>query len=132
MWRGAERWYTEEMEGQAQRRGGYRHGVRNRNPRPVSITTRDLFMLHELFRHRFMHTGQLQALYGDKVDERVRRLFDAGHIDWPDAQKMWRHPGVGSRSNVWALANQGAAVLMAAGVITEATAKDWAENNRRL
>jgi Replication-relaxation len=45
---------------------------------------------------------------------------------------MWRHPGVGSRPNVWALGNLGAWALVGEGLITEARAKDWNENNRRL
>ena len=69
----------------------------------------------ELYRNRLMHTGQLQALYGDKMDDRLKRLFDAGYIDWPSVQKMWRHPGVGSRPNVWALSNMGAWALVSAG-----------------
>ena len=86
----------------------------------------------ELYRKRLAHTGQLQALYGDKMDDRLKRLFDAGYIDWPPVQKMWRHPGSGSRPNAWALGNLGAWALVAEGRITEARAKDWGENNRRL
>src|SRR3954453_10255414 len=113
-------------------RGGGKHGRGNDNPRAVALTRRDLMIFLELYRNRLMHTGQLQALYGDKMDDRLRRLFDAGYIDWPEVQKMWRHPGIGSRPNVWALGNRGAWALVAEGHITEARAKDWNENNRRL
>ena len=113
-------------------RGGWKHGRRNDNPRAVALTQRDLMIFLELYRNRLMHTGQLQALYGDKMDERLKRLFDAGYIDWPPVQKMWRHPGSGSRPNVWALGNLGAWALVAESLITEARATDWNVNNRRL
>src|SRR4051812_13274425 len=120
------------MEAQGRTRGGWQHGVRNANPRAVSLTVRDLCMLYELYCNRFMDTRQLQALYGDKVDDRLRRLFDAGYVDWPEAQVSWRHPGVGSRPNVWALNDQGAAALVTVGFIDKSQARKWAANNRRV
>jgi hypothetical protein len=101
----------------------------NREP---SIVPRDLSIMRELYDNRFMTTKQLEMLFGPHVGERLPVLFDAGYIDKPEAQWVWRRrEGGGSKPLVYALANRGAQALLAFGLI-EGHLHDWSENNRRL
>src|ERR1700750_2161701 len=80
------------------------------------LTDRDRDILRELHRNRFMHTHQLQALFGARVRHRLTVLAKQRYIERPAAQWVWRHrEGGGSNPLVYALGNRGAHVLVGLG-----------------
>ena len=105
---------------------------RSRPEGELVLTERDLAILQSLHDNRFMHTRQLQALYGGRVFRRLARLFDHGYVDRPRAQRIWRQrEGGGSRPLVHALSTKGAQALCGLGLIRQ-TGRDWSERNRDL
>lgn len=98
----------------------------------LALTQRDLTILCDFYENRFMHAGQLQALYGEHIVRRLHLLFHHGYLDRPEAQRVWRmREGGGSKPLVYALSNRGAKVLARLRII-DANKRDWTERNRDL
>jgi hypothetical protein len=98
----------------------------------LALTERDLTILGDFYENRFMHAGQLQALYGEHIVRRLHLLFHHGYLDRPEAQRVWRmREGGGSKPLVYALSNRGAKTLRRLGII-DANKRDWTERNRDL
>jgi Replication-relaxation len=96
------------------------------------ITERDVRILHNLWRRRFLSTDHLVALDGGNaanVKARLRVLFDQGFIDRPEAQRQYsRHTTPGAM--VHALGRAGARFLREHGEAINPNI-DLSEKNRR-
>jgi len=82
--------------------------------RPFHLTARDVEILRQVHRHRFLRSSHLCALLsgsGQQLLRRLQRLYHHGYLDRPRAQLDYFHRG-GSKSIVYGLANKGAALLM--------------------
>ena len=72
----------------------------------IALTARDFSIFEDLSVCRLMTTPQLQALYGDRVDARLKALFRHGYIDRPKAGRIFRlREGGGSNPLPLALVN---------------------------
>src|SRR6266513_33215 len=80
---------------------------------PFRLTDRDLDVLRQVQRHRFLRSSHLVALVGGSRQQLLRRLqylFHHGYLDRPRAQLEYFHQG-GSQSIVYGLADEGAGLL---------------------
>ncbi len=96
------------------------------------ITERDIRILNNVRRHRFLNTEHLVALDGGNaanIKARLRVLYDQGLLDRPEAQRHYsRHSKPGSM--VYALGRTGARFLRQHGEEIDPTL-DLTEKNRR-
>lgn len=99
---------------------------------PIALTPRDIEIFQFLAEHRFASTRELQALFGQLIERRLRLLFRHRYIDRPDAQRPYRRyrDGGGSNAGIYALANRGANVLREHERLDDE--RDWSELNRKL
>jgi hypothetical protein len=105
---------------------------RAENPRPMTITARDLTLLAHVARHRFLTSSQLIALDGGSpqgVLRCLRALYDHGLLDRPTSQLATLHDS-GPKHFVYGLAQRGARLLHEYGHHVK-TNVDWSEKNRR-
>lgn len=102
------------------------------DPKPMTLTTRDLSHLARVARHRFLTSAQLAALDGgspQNVVRALRQLFDHGYLDRP-ASHLVMVPLQGTRPLVYALGQRGARALRAHGHLVDDRV-DWTEKNKR-
>jgi hypothetical protein len=96
------------------------------------ITERDVRILNNVRRHRFLNTEHLVALDGGNaanIKARLRVLYDQGLLDRPEAQRHYsRHATPGAM--VYALGRAGARFLREHGEEIDPTL-DLTEKNRR-
>jgi len=99
---------------------------------PMWITTRDLALLEQVRRHRFLSSTHLVALDGGNASNvlaRLRKLFDHGHLARPPAQ-LATVPVLGPQPMVYGLATAGARLLREhERQINDGV--DWTEKTRR-
>ncbi len=97
----------------------------------LPYTQRHIDILRHLDENRFMHTGQFQRLFVQRVFRDLKLLTDHGLIEQPRVQWVWQHvEGGGSRPRIHSLANPGAALLRK--LKYSSRKRDWAELNRNL
>jgi len=97
----------------------------------LPYTQRHIDILRHLDENRFMHTGQFQRLFVQRVFRDLKLLTDHGLIEQPRAQWVWqRVEGGGSRPRIHSLANPGAALLRK--LKYSSRKRDWAELNRNI
>src|SRR4051794_23025175 len=108
-------------------RGGWKLGDPGKPTRGLVLTGRDLGILHDLFTGRFMHAGQLKALYGgEKAGRRLLQLARHEFVARSNAAWVWRlHQGGGSKPPGYELTHKGALALAGTGIITRDTAQRW-------
>src|SRR5581483_7287700 len=97
-----------------------------------SITERDVEILREIARHRFIrstHISQLVAGSHKKICERLTYLFHAGYVDRPPAQLDYHVRGGGSTPIIYALGNRGARLLNEHEPIVR-NCTNWSKKNR--
>lgn len=102
--------------------------VRDRQPVPFRLQDADVEVLKLLYEYRFLNVFQIQALRPRGIvslRDRLRRMFHAGLVDRPRAQRSYlATPG----PMVYALGNKGADVLAERGLL-ERGKVDWAKKN---
>ena len=107
---------------------------RNREAiRAFQLTTRDLDIIREVARHRFLSSPQITALVEGAPAQILRRLqclFHAGYLDRPRCQLDYYHAG-GSRAMVYGLGSRGAGVLRQK-LDLPFSLMDWDTKNRRV
>lgn len=79
---------------------------------PLQVTERDLAILRQVCRHRFLRSTHLQALVGggQGLLRRLAALYHHGYLDRPREQIEF-YQNAGSKPMVYALGNQGADLL---------------------
>ncbi|HTB63718.1 MAG TPA: replication-relaxation family protein [Opitutales bacterium] len=83
------------------------------NIRGLCLTERDLEILRQVARHRFLDSRQISLLVGGSTQQvlrRLQRLFHQGYLDRPHAQIAY-YSEDGSRPMVYALASTGARAI---------------------
>jgi Replication-relaxation len=81
--------------------------------RQFKLTARDLEIIRQVARHRFLSSPQICALVEGAHTQIIRRLqclFHAGYLDRPRCQLDYYHAG-GSRAMVYGLASRGAGAV---------------------
>lgn len=84
----------------------------------MQLTGRDLEILRQVARHRFLDSRQISLLVEGSTQQvlrRLQRLFHHGYLDRPRAQVKYFSED-GSRPLVYALANKGARAISELGV----------------
>src|ERR1700692_2201969 len=82
--------------------------------RAFQLTDRDMEILRQVGRHRFLrstHISRLLCAPHKKILERLGTLYHAGYLDRPRAQLEYHVRGGGSAPLVHALGNAGARLL---------------------
>jgi Replication-relaxation len=100
-------------------------------PPAFQITERDVEIVRQVARHRFLrstHISQLLDASHKKILERLSPLYHAGYLDRPRAQLEYHVRGGGSAPLVYALGNRGAQLLAARDGYGAADV-DWAYKN---
>jgi len=85
--------------------------------RALHLTTRDIEILRQIARHRFLDSRQISLLAGgsqQQVLRRLQRLFHHGYLDRPHAQVRYFSED-GSRPMVYALASAGTRAIAVSG-----------------
>lgn len=80
---------------------------------PIQITSRDLEIIRQISRHRFLRSTQVIALAGGSAQQllrRLQRLYHLGYLERPRCQIDYFHRS-GSQPLVYGLARKGAAIL---------------------
>ena len=106
--------------------------ARAETPPAFQITDRDVEIIRQVARHRFLrstHISQLLDAPHKKILERLSPLYHAGYLDRPRAQIEYHVRGGGSAPLVYALGNRGAGLLFARDGYGNAEI-DWAHKNR--
>src|SRR5689334_21913774 len=100
-------------------------------PGSVVLTDRDLDAFLLLHENVFAHTRHMQALFGERFDERLRKLKRHGWITAPKSQRSWRRiEGGGSRPLAYARTERSERALLSAGMIRRSRG-DWTKPHRK-
>ncbi len=103
------------------------------NAKNVQITSKDLYIIEKVFRHRLLTSRQIAALAGGSSQNLLRRLgllYHKGFLDRPLAQLDY-YRGGGSHPIVYAVGNQGAELLQTKLGIPRREI-DWTAKNRSV
>lgn len=106
--------------------------VRSNRAAPMTLTPRDLKILANVARHRFLSTDHIARLDGgseQNVSRCLRALFDHGYLDRPIAQ-LATLPITGPRPMTYGLGKKGARLLHEVGYLVNGHG-DWTEKNKR-
>ena len=104
---------------------------RAETPPRFRITERDIDIVRQVARHRFLRSTHLFQLIGgssQKISERLGPLFHAGFLDRPRSQLEYHVRGGDSAPLVYALGNRGAQLLRIQDGLDNADV-DWARKN---
>ena len=98
----------------------------------IQITDRDIAVLQQVHRHRFLRSTHLQALLegGQGLVRRLAELYHHGFLDRPREQIEY-YTYSGSKPMVYALGNQGAKVLAQHCGVPRGKV-NWTAKNHRL
>ncbi|MBX7208662.1 MAG: replication-relaxation family protein [Verrucomicrobiaceae bacterium] len=100
---------------------------------PIQITSRDLEIIRQISRHRFLRSTHVIALAGGSAQQvlrRLQRLYHLGYLERPKCQIDYYHR-TGSQRLVYGLARKGATVLASLGG-SEHRPIDWNEKNQHI
>src|SRR3954451_12231164 len=84
--------------------------------KPIKMTPRVIAILELLKEHRFLTTTQISQVHESQAGSPkttgrlLRRMYDAGLVDKPEEQLVYR-PGQGSEATIYGLGDHGAAYL---------------------
>lgn len=98
----------------------------------LALTERDIELVSEIAKHRFIRSTQLSELLGGshkKLCARLMKLFHAGYVDRPLAQLAYHIRGGGSSPIIYALGHRGAR-LLTKHRSTSHEGTNWTKNNR--
>ena len=101
-------------------------------PPSFLITPRDVEIVRQVARHRFLNSTQISDLLAaphKKICDRLTFLFHGKYLDRPHEHRKFYRPGGGSERMVYALATRGAQLLLEHGTRID-PALDWARKNR--
>ncbi len=106
-----------------------------RKPSPLVLTERDRLILEWVYRHRFLTTDHIQTITAsksrDKLNKRLKHLFDAKFLDRPIAQeRLFAYTD--KRPLVHALGNEGAKYIEEALNIKLPSSVYWTDKNRKV
>ena len=96
------------------------------------ITSRDVEIIRQVMRHRFLNSTQIAELLDaspKKIVERLTFLFHNQYLDRPHEYRKLYRPGGGSERMAYALATRGAQLLLEHGASADPSL-DWARKNR--
>jgi hypothetical protein len=99
---------------------------------PFQLTERDIEIVREVERHRFLRSTHVSLLLDaphKKICERLTHLYHAGYLDRPRSQLEYHVHGGGSAHYVYALGNRGAGLLKERGGAVQGSV-DWERKNR--
>lgn len=98
----------------------------------IQITERDLAILQQVFRHRFLRSTHLQALFGGQQVflRRLAELYHHGFLDRP-REPIEFYACAGSKPMVYALGNKGADLLRDHCGLPRGKV-NWAEKNQGI
>lgn len=98
----------------------------------IQITERDLAIVREVFRHRFLRSTHLQALVGggQGLIRRLSELYHHAYLDRPKEQIEF-YSRAGSKPMVYALGNKGADLLAEVDSIPRGKV-DWTAKNHTI
>lgn len=102
-------------------------------PPRFQITARDVEIVRQVARHRFLRSTHLFQLIGgsaQKISERLGPLYHAGFLDRPRSQLEYHVRGGGSAPLVYALGKRGAQLLKVQDGLDN-TDVDWARKNHK-
>jgi hypothetical protein len=106
---------------------------RAETPPRFQITARDVEIIRQVARHRFLRSTHLFQLIGgspQKISERLGPLYHAGFLDRPRSQLEYHVRGGGSAPLVYALGKRGAQLLKIQDGLDNADV-DWARKNHK-
>ncbi len=106
---------------------------RAETPPRFQITARDVEIIRQVARHRFLRSTHLFQLIGgspQKINERLGPLYHAGFLDRPRSQLEYHVRGGGSAPLVYALGKRGAQLLKVQDGLDNADV-DWARKNHK-
>jgi hypothetical protein len=101
-------------------------------PPAFRLTEDDIAIVSALARHRFLRSTHIALLVGrslDRTNDRLAKLFHAGHLDRPRNQ-LERMPTSGTSPMVYALADKGARLLRERDVLVAEA--EWSRKNREV
>jgi hypothetical protein len=99
---------------------------------PFQLTERDIEIVREVERHRFLRSTHVSLLLDaphKKICERLTHLYHAGYLDRPRSQLEYHVHGGGSAHYVYALGNRGAGLLKECGGAAQGSV-NWERKNR--
>ena len=102
-------------------------------PPAFHITARDVEIIRQVARHRFLrstHLFQLVSGTPQKISERLGPLYHAGFLDRPRSQIEYHVRGGGSAPLVYGLGSRGAQLLKIQDGLDNADV-DWARKNHK-
>lgn len=111
--------------------GTRRPRFRRVEPRPFTLTARDIEIIRHVWRHRFLRSTHLVALLGTSPQPLLRRLqllYHGGLLDRPRTQIDY-FALAGSKPIVYGLGNKGADLLFERFGVTREKV-DWTAKNR--
>lgn len=101
--------------------------------RPIQLTDRDVEIIRQVARHRFLRSTHISALVGgseQNLSRRLQRLYHSRYLDRPRAQLDF-YARAGSSPMVYGLGNRGAALLAERFGISPRKV-DWTWKNRTV
>jgi len=106
-----------------------------RMPAPLVLTERDRVILEWVYRYRFLTTDHIQTITAsksrDKLNKRLKHLFDAKYLDRPIIQdRLFAYAD--KRPLVHALGNEGARYIEEALGIELPKTVYWTDKNRKV
>jgi hypothetical protein len=105
---------------------------RGNQPYRAQLTERDLDILEYVAEHRFLRSVDVTRLVDGsdkKIIERLGQLYYAGYLDRPAAQGEYYRAGGGSSPIIYALADDGARVLIDAKRLPPSRTLIWERKN---
>ena len=104
-------------------------------PAPLVLTERDRTILEWVYRYRFLTTDHIQIITAsksrDKLNKRLKHLFDAKYLDRPLIQdRLFAYAD--KRPLVHALGNKGAKYIEEALNIKLPSSVYWTDKNRKV
>ncbi len=106
--------------------------ARAATPPAGQITPRDVEIVRQVMRHRFLTTQQIADLLEapvKKIVDRLTFLYHHAYLDRPHEHRKFYRPGGGSDPMVYALATRGAQLLIDHGFAADPSL-DWSRKNR--
>jgi hypothetical protein len=115
----------------AQRSRTWQIWERTDNPPPFQMQERDISIIQEVFRHRYLTVSHIYALFGgsrERLGLRCRLLWQHGYLERPKALRPTR---ILTEEIVYALGKKGAQLLEHQHPELRIAALDWAETPKK-
>lgn len=119
------------MKQQANRPRTWELWERSKDPKPMRLQERDIQIIREVFRHRYLTVSHIYTLLGgsqDGLGKRCKLLFDHGYLERP---KALRPTKLLTEQIVYALGKQGAKLLQHKFPELRIAELDWTETPKK-